>query len=88
MDRAPGSKKDFVRGKSGGVPFWPGGMENVLSNGTGIKLDEMSHKGLKTVPPGFKRGLRLTGEEIDESELLAFDSISVNEPEDQKVCQK
>ncbi|SRR6266550_1274049 len=85
MDRAPGSKKDFVRGKSGGVPFWPGGLENVLNNGTGVKLDEVPHKGLKTIPPGFKRGLRLSGEETDEAELLAFDSVSVNELEDQKV---
>jgi antiviral helicase SKI2 len=85
MDRAPGSKKDFVRGRSGGVPFWPGGMEDILSNGTGVKPDGILHQGLKTVPPGFKRGLRLPGEEVNESELLGFGAISTNEHGDQKV---
>lgn len=85
MDRAPGSKKDFVRGKSGGVPFRPGGLEDILSNGTGVNTNGMFYQGLKTVPPGFKRGLRLPGEEVDESELLGFDAISTNDHGDQKV---
>lgn len=68
MQRAPAAPNSFVRGKSGQVPFWPGGLDESL----GLDEDAIDHKGphgLQTIPPGFKRGLRLPGE-VDESELL------------------
>ncbi|KAK2461501.1 hypothetical protein APHAL10511_005964 [Amanita phalloides] len=85
MDRAPGSKKDFVRGKSGNIPFWPGGLEDILND---TKLDGIPRRGLGTVPPGFNRGLRLPGEEIDEMEFLTVNTNDreekVKENEDRK----
>ncbi|PPR06143.1 hypothetical protein CVT26_005365 [Gymnopilus dilepis] len=73
ITRAPGLSKNFVRGRSGYVPFWPGGFEDEsveLPNGKG---EEESPKGLKTVPPGFERGLRLPGDPVEEEELVAIE---------------
>ncbi|KAF8628226.1 hypothetical protein AX15_004008 [Amanita polypyramis BW_CC] len=86
LDRAPGSRKDFVRGKSGNMPFWPGGLEGIPSDVT-VGLDDTPHQGLKTVPPGFSRGLQSRGEETDETDLLVFDSISAKEHRDQKQSE-
>ncbi|PFH52329.1 hypothetical protein AMATHDRAFT_57402 [Amanita thiersii Skay4041] len=63
MDRAPGPSRNFVRGKSGYVPFWPGGLESPASNTTGAELADILGQELRTVPPGFRRGLRLPGDE-------------------------
>jgi len=30
LDRAPAPTKSFVRGKSGYVPFWPGGLDDPI----------------------------------------------------------
>jgi antiviral helicase SKI2 len=69
MDRAPGPTKNFVRGRSGYVPFWPGGLEDAV-----ISVNVGSSKaGLKTIPPGFTRGLRLAGDADDS--LLALDDL-------------
>ncbi|KII94033.1 hypothetical protein PLICRDRAFT_171718 [Plicaturopsis crispa FD-325 SS-3] len=77
LDRAPGPSKSFVRGKSGYVPFWPGGLDDVvISNPDGVDVTNDS-KGLRTIPPGFHRGLRLPGEEVDDDDVLAeLDSIT------------
>ncbi|KZV67653.1 antiviral helicase [Peniophora sp. CONT] len=69
IDRAPGPSKNFVRGKSGYVPFWPGGLEALLpeaedEDGVG------EPKGLRTVAPGLSRGLRLPGDEAEEDATL------------------
>lgn len=61
-----------MRGKSGHVPFWPGGLDD-LSDSSNSKTVS---KGLRTVPPGFSRGLRLPGEVNDDHELLAIDGES------------
>ncbi|KAJ7204463.1 antiviral helicase [Mycena pura] len=75
LDRAPGPSKNFVRGRSGHVPFWPGGLEDAVVSGN---TKSQSTAGLKTIPPGFTRGLRLAGEP-DES-LLALDSVHESGP--------
>ncbi|KAJ7750230.1 antiviral helicase [Mycena metata] len=72
LDRTPGPTKNFVRGRSGYVPFWPGGLEDAAISGS------RSSAGLKTIPPGFTRGLRLS-EEADEN-LLALDGVSESVP--------
>ncbi|KAF8910025.1 ATP-dependent RNA helicase [Gymnopilus junonius] len=87
LTRAPGPSKNFVRGKSGYVPFWPGGFEDgsiELSNG---KVPEETLKGLKTVPPGFQRGLHLPGDTIEVEELVAIekDLGVVDEAENEEV---
>ncbi|KAF8167466.1 antiviral helicase [Crassisporium funariophilum] len=72
LDRAPGPSKSFVRGKSGNVPFWPGGIDESTEVIHG-KTVNREIKGLRTIPPGFKRGLRLPGEAGEVDDLLAID---------------
>lgn len=58
------------------MPFWPGGLEGP-SSGIPEELEEelvAEGKGIRTIPPGFTRGLRLPGEE-DENELDGLDNI-------------
>ncbi|KAJ7150328.1 ATP-dependent RNA helicase [Mycena filopes] len=74
LDRTPGPSKNFVRGRSGYVPFWPGGLEDAAISG----IPGSRSTGLKTIPPGFTRGLRLS-EDTDES-LLALDGVSQPAP--------
>ncbi|KAI9570217.1 ATP-dependent RNA helicase [Boletus coccyginus] len=73
MDRAPGPTSAFVRGKSGYVPFRPGGLDEVLLSSAQIGISEDSAKGLRTIPPGFSRGLRLAGEEPEDETLTALE---------------
>jgi len=66
--RRPGAKEDFVRGRSGQFPFAPGGMEpladDVQSNRDPFRITEKTTLGpLISIPPGFARGLRLSGAE-------------------------
>ncbi|KIL00999.1 hypothetical protein PAXRUDRAFT_762342 [Paxillus rubicundulus Ve08.2h10] len=74
MDRAPAPAASFVRGKSGYVPFQPGGLDDVLLSSTQNGVLEESAKGLRTIPPGFSRGLRLPGEEPEDDALTALDA--------------
>ncbi|KAK0548177.1 Antiviral helicase ski2 [Tilletia horrida] len=109
MLRAPATGSNFVRGKSGHVPFAPGGLEDEVlkhpdeeeeedgvANGNaaqqgqeeqdGQQKDALSkdvekletlltgeRKGLRTVPPGFQRGLGFEGDEDEEDTLLDDD---------------
>lgn len=41
-----------------------------------LETSGISTKGLRTVPPGFSRGLRLPGEEIEDETLAELDDIS------------
>lgn len=76
LDRAPAPTTNFVRGKSGFVPFWPGGLDEAVRDS--IKINDLGEdsKGLKKIPPGFSRGLRLPGEssEPEEDELASIDT--------------
>ncbi|KAI0715060.1 antiviral helicase [Earliella scabrosa] len=67
LDRAPGPSRNFVRGKSGYVPFWPGGLDNLQSSNDVIDLQEGSAH-LRTVAPGLSRGLRLPGSVGDDTD--------------------
>lgn len=75
LDRTPGPTKNFVRGRSGYVPFWPGGLEDAAIS---VNPGSQSKAGLKTIPPGFTRGLHLM-EDADES-LLALDGVRESVP--------
>ncbi|KZO92822.1 antiviral helicase [Calocera viscosa TUFC12733] len=71
MLRAPAPTTNFVRGKSSYVPFLPGGLDDILGDGVELQtvdVEEAAHAGLLTIPPGFSRGLRLPGEEIEEED--------------------
>lgn len=84
MQRAPAAPSSFVRGKTGQIPFWPGGLDESL----GLDEDAADRKGphgLQTIPPGFTRGLHLPGE-VDESELDAFEHEP--SPEAPLVCDR
>ncbi|KAJ7687413.1 translation repressor [Mycena rosella] len=75
MDRAPGPTKNFVRGRSGYVPFWPGGLEDAAISGI---VGSHSKAGLKTIPPGFTRGLHLADDADDA--LLSLDNVRESAP--------
>jgi antiviral helicase SKI2 len=77
LERAPGPSKSFVRGKSGYVPFWPGGLDDVLMDPEDENNLNGRHKGLRTVPPGFTRGLRLPGDESQDDSLVELDEVYV-----------
>ncbi|KAI8621867.1 NUC185 domain-containing protein [Chytriomyces sp. MP71] len=63
--REPSSHRDFVRGASTNMPFAPGGLEKIIlkddaMDQLALDLDELLNldsDGLKTIPPGFDRGL-------------------------------
>lgn len=73
MDRAPGPVGAFVRGKPGYVPFQPGGLDEVLLSSLQTGISEESVKGLRTIPPGFSRGLRLAGEDPEDEALATLE---------------
>ncbi|KAK9447631.1 NUC185 domain-containing protein [Limtongia smithiae] len=71
--RLPSSKSDFVLGKSGFMPFTPGGLDKIqagssrveIGNGGIVKRDE---NGLLNTAPGLPRGMTLTaGNDVTES---------------------
>ena len=68
-DRQPAPGASFVRGKSGYAPFWPGGLDAIVtkSDEGGSKGSASEAKGLRTVPPGLKRGLRLSTDQDRDS---------------------
>ncbi|KAH9004181.1 antiviral helicase [Lactarius hatsudake] len=68
-DRQPAPGASFVRGKSGYAPFWPGGLDAIVtkSDDGGFKGSSSKAKGLRTVPPGLKRGLRLSTDQDRDS---------------------
>ncbi|KAF9021753.1 translation repressor [Hymenopellis radicata] len=81
LERAPGPSTNFVRGKSGHVPFWPGGLDDVLLNLDASVENGEVKKGLRTIPPGFSRGLRLPGDEIENDVLLELDDAVESRPD-------
>ncbi|KAI0323105.1 antiviral helicase [Amylostereum chailletii] len=79
IDRAPGPSKNFVRGKSGYVPFWPGGLESLVP--VRDEHDPPSGatvKGLRSVAPGLSRGLRLPGEVVEDEAIAELDELSAH----------
>ncbi|KAG1774053.1 ATP-dependent RNA helicase [Suillus placidus] len=74
MDRAPAPVANFVRGKSGYVPFKPGGLDDVIL--AAKQTTAAPIKGLRTIPPGFSRGLRLSGDDLEDEALTALDDTA------------
>lgn len=66
-----------MRGKAGYVPFWPGGLEDPIIELAGANSTGSKPKGLRTIPPGFARGLRLPGDDEDEDDLLSLDDLQI-----------
>ncbi|KAG8986475.1 hypothetical protein FRB90_003977, partial [Tulasnella sp. 427] len=83
LSRAPAPPSTFVRGKSGYMPFLPGGLEDAVVGTEETEEGSEKQKGLRTIPPGFSRGLRLPGEEDDEvpnDELLTTEVDGLAKP--------
>lgn len=76
IERAPGPSSSFVRGKSGHVPFWPGGLDGILK--APEELYDLHEDGgrLRTVAPGLSRGLRLSGDDSEDAALADLGRIS------------
>ena len=73
LDRTPGPSSNFVRGKSGYMPFRPGGLEDILVNDLDQKTP-LTNKSLRTIPPGFLRGLRLPTDPIENDDTFSFEA--------------
>ncbi|KAI0004078.1 antiviral helicase [Russula compacta] len=76
-DRRPAPNSSFVRGKSGYVPFWPGGLDSLVArpNDTGLKDVVTEIDRLRCVPPGLKRGIRLSAEKSREPTSSDLDNL-------------
>jgi antiviral helicase SKI2 len=60
--RAPGSTKNFVRGKGSYAPFLPGGLDEKEDLAPEEGEEEIEEEdGWKTRAPGLKRGVQLSG---------------------------
>jgi antiviral helicase SKI2 len=60
--RAPGSSKNFVRGKGSYAPFLPGGLDEKEDLAPEEGEEELEEEdGWKTRAPGLKRGVQLSG---------------------------
>lgn len=68
-DRRPAPNSNFVRGKSGYAPFWPGGLESLDARPNNARSQDgvPETRRLGTVPPGLKRGIRLSADKNRES---------------------
>ncbi|KAG9088621.1 hypothetical protein FS749_002026, partial [Ceratobasidium sp. UAMH 11750] len=79
--RAPGAVADFIRGHSGNVPFKPGGLDEAFDDTKEGEADfvDLDSETLRTIPPGFSRGLKFDGE-ISE-EVVVFSDL----PDDEQV---
>ena len=80
-DRQPAPGANFVRGKSGYAPFWPGGLDAIVtkSDDDGSKGGASEARGLRTVPPGLKRGLRLSTDQDRDSTFSEQYDLDGNE---------
>jgi hypothetical protein len=76
MERAPAPSSSFVRGKSGYVPFWPGGLDESLANTGDNESARPLARGLRTIPPGFSRGIRLSEDENADECAIPLDNVS------------
>lgn len=82
LTRQMGARKDQVRGRSGRMPFTPGGLE--IHDGTSKKDLHRSHQGLYDVAPGLSRGLSLpTPGDSDIKEMAPGDADESESDEDE-----
>ncbi|TFK94989.1 antiviral helicase [Polyporus arcularius HHB13444] len=86
LDRAPGPSRNFVRGKSGYVPFLPGGLDSLKPVDDVIDFQEGSSR-LRTVAPGLSRGLRLPGQPAEDfdSDLVGLTAGRRAAPEEHEA---
>ncbi|KAI0673626.1 antiviral helicase [Trametes maxima] len=71
IDRAPGPSRNFVRGKAGYVPFWPGGLDSLKQTNNVADLQEGSSQ-LRTIAPGLSRGMKLSKDDEDNADVAGL----------------
>lgn len=90
-DPNPYDTKSFVRGKSGAFPFAPGGLEGEMiqeaAEETERALEEivegleksnaLGRGGIRTIPPGFERGLDFDSTATDDDLLNSEQQVRV-----------
>ncbi|XP_072845130.2 superkiller complex protein 2 isoform X1 [Pogona vitticeps] len=71
FQRAPGPPAEALRGSATNYPFWPGGMDEPsleqIKAQEDLEEDIDFEKDLLTVPPGWKRGVEFTKQELKAS---------------------
>jgi hypothetical protein len=74
-----------VRGKSSYVPFWPGGLDDVLLESADGPVTSDNKNGLRVIPPGFSRGLCFPGDETSD-DLLSIEESSMAKSSETVTC--
>lgn len=82
-DRRPAPSSNFVRGKSGYAPFWPGGLDSLAArpNGTDFQDGVTETKRMGAVPPGLTRGIRLSADKNRDTTSSDLFDLDENESE-------
>ena len=52
------------------MPFWPGGFDDISLDPKTLGKEA---KGLRSIPPGFSRGLHLPGDPLGDEELITIE---------------
>lgn len=60
------------------MPFRPGGLEDILVDDSNQK-SFLNDKGLRTIPPGFVRGLRLPKDSAEDDQVFSLEVESSSE---------
>lgn len=68
------------------MPFRPGGLEDILVDNFNQKTP-LTKQGLRTIPPGFVRGLRLPNDFRDNDEILSFEADGSHMSEEQCIVR-
>ncbi|XP_048344709.1 helicase SKI2W [Sphaerodactylus townsendi] len=100
FQRAPGPPTEALRGSATNYPFWPGGidepsLEQMKTQGD-LEEDIDFQKDLLTVPPGWKKGVKFTKQELKASPGLlnlthllgALDTFELGSSSDEEGKEK
>ncbi|XP_061475421.1 superkiller complex protein 2 [Rhineura floridana] len=100
FQRAPGPPVEALRGSATNYPFWPGGMDEPsleqIKTQEDLEEDIDFETDLLMVPPGWKKGVEFTKQELKASPgllnlthfLRALDTFELGESSDEEGKQK
>ncbi|XP_042307058.1 helicase SKI2W isoform X2 [Sceloporus undulatus] len=100
FQRAPGPPAEALRGSATNYPFWPGGMDEPtleqIKAKEELEEDIDFEKDLLTVPPGWKKGVEFTKQELKASPGLlnltnllgALDTFDLGSSSDEEGKEK
>jgi hypothetical protein len=69
------------------MPFRPGGLEDILVDDLNQNAS-LTNEGLKNIPPGFARGLRLPNDPIENDETFSLGIDDSYIPEEQGMVSE